>query len=152
MLPLVRYRTGDRARLLDTATVARTLSDIGERHLNLPRLPMIALAGRDSDRLPDGRPLLDIKDALYSRHDIADRLSGAFRIEHEATGCCLHMQMGAGAGNGGPELADAIDACLPKPTSGAHDRIQVWGHAEFPFGRVLDYERKFNYLDAVGKP
>jgi phenylacetate-CoA ligase len=152
LLPLVRYRTGDRARLLDTATVARTLNDIGERHLNLPKLPMIAVAGRDSDRLPDGRPLLDIKDAIYSRHDIADRLSGAFRIEHEATGCCIHMQMGAGAGNGGTELADAIDACLPKPTSGAHDRIQVWGHAEFPFGRVLDYERKFNYLDAVGKP
>lgn len=151
MLPLIRYRTGDRARLLDTETVAHFVSDIDGRPLDLPRLPMIAVAGRDSDRLSDGRPLLDIKDALYTRHDIADRLSGAFRIEHEDMGCCLHVQMGAGAGNGGPELADAIDACLPKPASGAHDRIQIWPHAEFPFGQTLDYERKFNYLNAVEK-
>lgn len=152
MLPLIRYRTGDRARLLDTTTLARTLSDIGGVRLNVPRLPMIAVAGRDSDRLPDGRPLLDIKDALYSRHDIADRLSGAFRVEHDDTGCCIHVQMGANEGEGGPEFAGAIDACLPKPSSGALDRIEIWPHAEFPFGQALDYERKFNYLDAAKKP
>ncbi len=152
MLPLIRYRTGDRARLLDTTTLARTLSDIGGAHLNLPRLPMIAVAGRDSDRLPDGRPLLDIKDALYLRHDIADRLSGAFRIAHEDAGCCIHVQMSAGAETGGPEFASALDACLPKPGSGARDRIKIWSHADFPFGQTLDYERKFYYLDVPRRP
>ncbi|WP_245969391.1 hypothetical protein [Thiocapsa rosea] len=152
MLPLIRYRTGDRARLLDTATVARTLSDIGGVHLNVPRLPMIAVVGRASDHLPDGRPLLDIKDALYVRHDIADRLSGAFRIEHEDTGCCIHVQLSAGVENGGPEFASALDACLPKPNSGDRDRIKIWSHADFPFGQTLDYERKFNYLDAPRRP
>lgn len=152
MLPLIRYRTGDRASLLDTKTVARTLSDIGKAHLSLPRLPMIAVAGRESDRLPDGRPLLDFKDALYLRHDIADRLSGAFRIEHDDAGCCIHLQMGASAGFEGPEFASAIDACLPKPSFGGRDRIKIWPHAQFPFGQALDYERKFDYVDAPRTP
>ncbi|EGV19602.1 phenylacetate--CoA ligase family protein [Thiocapsa marina] len=151
MLPLIRYQTGDRARLVDTATVAHVVSNIHGQRMTIPKLPMIAVAGRHSDRLPDGRPLLDIKDALYLRHDIADRLSGAFRIEHDDTGCCLHLQMGGGAGNGGPEFASAVEACLPKPISGGRDRIKTWSHAEFPFGQALDYERKFNYLDAPRK-
>jgi phenylacetate-CoA ligase len=150
-LPLIRYRTGDRARLLDTKTLAGIASDIGGRCPNVPRLPMIAIAGRDSDRLPDGRPLLDIKDAIYIRPDIADRLSGAFRIEQEAEGCCLHVQMGQGAGNGESKLADAIHECLPIAASGARDRIRIWAHGEFPFGRVTDYERKFDYLGAAKK-
>jgi phenylacetate-CoA ligase len=60
--------------------------------------------------------------------------------------------MGASAGFEGPEFASAIDACLPKPSFGGRDRIKIWPHAQFPFGQALDYERKFDYVDAPRTP
>ncbi len=149
MLPLMRYRTGDRARLLDAAEVERALQDAGDRGMAIPRLPMIALAGRETDQLSDGRTLLDIKDALYLKPAIADQLSGAIRIEQAGGGCRLHVQMSADAGDETTDLAKGLAACLPKPASGDQDQLKIWRHAEFPFGRTLDYERKFNYLDSA---
>lgn len=145
MLPLLRYRTGDRARLIDRRVLAAALRDGGHADLALPPLPMLALAGRDKDFLPDGRALLDFKDALYAEPALADRLSGAFRIERDAGGYCIHVQLNADQADDEPDLLDALRRVLPPAPDGATDRIRIWRRGDFPFGRTLDYERKFVY-------
>lgn len=146
VLPLVRYRTGDRARMLNTKAIGDALERAGESGMmNVPRLPMIALAGREKDILPDGRALLDIKDALYKNAHLADQLSGAFRLELEDSRICIHIQMREGSTGRDNAMIQDLDSCLPRPESGPNDRIVIWKHADFPFGRTLDYERKFRY-------
>ncbi|SDX05846.1 hypothetical protein [Thiocapsa roseopersicina] len=149
MLPLIRYRTGDRARLVINTEIAHALQQAGENGIAIPKLPMIAVAGREKDVLPDGRTLLDIKDALYMQPHLADQLSGAFRIEPGDTGTRLHIQLGAGSTAHENEIADGLATCLSGPESVARDRIEIWRHGDFPFGRTLDYERKFSYIGAM---
>ncbi len=145
LLPLIRYRTGDRAKLLDRARMAEALKAAGHANLPLPALPMIAVAGRDKDFLPDGRALLDIKDALYADPWIADQISGAFRVSCEESQAWIHVQMRSGWTGDGADVLDRLGALLPQPDPAIGDRLRLWKHDEFPFGRTLDYERKFNY-------
>jgi phenylacetate-CoA ligase len=147
MLPLIRYRTGDRAKLVSNTEMARALPRAGENGIAVPKLPMIALAGREKDVLPDGRTLLDIKDALYSRPHLADQLSGAFRIEPGDSGIRLHVQMGPASEARENEIAEGLAACLQRPECAPRDRLEIWRYSEFPFGRTLDYERKFSYIE-----
>lgn len=149
MLPLLRYRTGDRARLVDRRTLAAALPDRGRDGLALPTLPMLALAGRNQDFLPDGRPLLDFKDALYAEPALADRLSGALRIAREERGYCIHVQLNTNRPDAAPEILAGLRRVLPPAPDGGQDGIRVWPRDDFPFGRTLDYERKFVYLDEV---
>lgn len=153
LLPLLRYRTGDRAKLLDPHRIATALEADDGGAPGLPRLPMIAVAGREADTLPDGRALLDIKDALYARPDIAERLTGAFRVEPASNvGYRLHLQATSDWTGEASELAEALRPHLPAAPAGAPDDIQVWGYPAFPFGQTLDYERKFTYYAPAATP
>ena len=148
MLPLLRYRTGDRARLIDRHALQQGLAAGGIAAAELPPLPMIAVSGRERDQLKDGRTLLDLKEALYACPDVADHLSGAFRIEQADSGALLHAQARRGSTRDRSELAARLAAQLP-PREGAgrgEDQAQVWEYASFPFGQGLDYERKLDYL------
>ena len=63
-LPLMRYQTGDVARLLNAVEVAGL---VGQRGIVLPSdLPpmLLAFKGRDRDALPNGSRLSVYKDAL----------------------------------------------------------------------------------------
>lgn len=148
MLPLLRYRTGDRARILDSAHIAATLEAAGRADMALPALPMIAMAGREQDFLPDGRAVLDFKDALYARPDLADGFSGAFRIEVEGCDCRIHVQLREGLRPMEPGLAERLGALFPRSTQAVQDSVRVWSYLDFPFGKTLDYERKFSYYQA----
>lgn len=148
VLPLLRYRTGDRAKVIDRTALANALRAAGLGEDFLPPLPMIAVAGRMRDCLPDGRTLLDVKDALYRYPRLADQLSGALRIEpgDGQTACHVHVQLAAGWDGDETELRSELSDCLPKPLSGQADVIQVWRNADFPFAQRLDYERKLDYV------
>lgn len=151
-LPLIRYRTGDRARMVDNARVADALKRIGRADLKTPALPMIALAGREKDLLPDGRTLLDIKDALYRDPVLADHVSGVFRIRFDGQQSHLDVQMRQGWSGDGTLFADRIRACLPSPRPNEVDGVRIWRHAEFPYGQAPDYERKHRYYEHAVDP
>ena len=148
VLPLLRYRTGDRAKVIDRTALVDALQAAALGTHALPPLPMIAVAGRTDDRLPDGRTLLDVKDALYRDPELADQLSGAFRIEpgEAQAGCHIHVQAAADWAGDEAELRAQVGTHLPKSQSAQADVINVWRHATFPFARRLDYERKLDYL------
>ncbi len=142
-LPLIRYRTGDVARPIDPAAVR-------DRAEVLPRLPMVALLGREGSRLPDGRDILAYKDALYRDRAVARRLSGAFRLQWDGEAATLHVQLRPQA----PATSDlAARLAEVMPGGLVPERIRLWPYRQFPFGMTLDHERKFSYVaddSAVG--
>jgi phenylacetate-CoA ligase len=141
-VPLLRYQTGDRVRLLNREEVTGTLRSAG--HPVQAELPatLIALQGRAGDMLPNRSHIGVYKDALYADHAVAANITGAFRIQFEGQICTMHVQLAAAAA---PidRLAQRIIAALPAPLQSV--RLVLWPYDRFPFGMTLDYERKFSY-------
>jgi phenylacetate-CoA ligase len=141
-IPLLRYQTGDMVRLLDPSRVIIELFRRGVR-VRGPLPPMLALAGREKERLPNRSYVGTYKDALYADSRIADRLTGAFRVTPLETGFVLvHVQLAPGA-SVGPEFGDRVRAALGIPAFAG--QVVVSKYEEFPYGMGLDYERKFAY-------
>jgi phenylacetate-CoA ligase len=141
-IPLLRYQTGDRVRLLDAAAVAAALRRHGVPVP--PDLPpsLLALEGRAKEVLPNGSHVGVYKDALYADHAVARQLTGAFRVVASGTACALHIQL-APSHPAGDSLTDRIQAVIPPAARPA--AIVLWPYQEFPFGMTVDYERKFPY-------
>jgi phenylacetate-CoA ligase len=142
-VPLLRYQTGDVVRLLDSRRLARQM----ERHgVKLPGpLPdtLLALAGREKERLPNGSHVGFYKDALYSDPAVADRLTGAFRVMLADSGCIvLHVQLARNA-LADTAFEDRIRAAAVIPAHAG--KVITSRYEDFPYGMSLDYERKFAY-------
>jgi phenylacetate-CoA ligase len=142
-IPLLRYQTGDVVRLLDSVCVGRELA---RRGIELPGpLPeaLVAIAGREKERLTDRTHVAAYKDALWFDDGVADRLTGAFRL-HSLEGGFLvvHVQLVRGE-EGGSDLEDRLRTALGiAPSAG---KVVACRYEAFPFGMSLDYERKFAY-------
>lgn len=142
-LPLLRYQTGDVARLFSQHDIAQACERAGlPAPGNLP-LPLIALKGRAKDRLPDGTHVGQYKDALYAHKDIAIGLTGAFRLEHEKGRLLVHVQLRRGL-HAESDLPERLVANFPGNVS--PEQVHIWPYEQFPNGMTLDYERKFNYF------
>jgi phenylacetate-CoA ligase len=141
-IPLLRYQTGDVARLLDRELVHHLLREAGiGAGSGLPD-HLVALRGRSKEGLPNGSHVGVYKDALYADHSAAKQITGAFRVEFSGESCTLHVQLS------GPEempatLTGRILESLPPRARPA--QVTFWPFDRFPFGMTLDYERKFAY-------
>lgn len=139
-IPLLRYQTGDVARLLDVDEVRALL---GTHGLGVPGdLPthLIALRGRDREALPNGAHVALYKDAIYANPAVADRLTGAVRVAFDGTDATMHVQLVRTCTDDGG-VAGTLRAALPVHARPRH--VTVWRYEQFPFGMTLDYERKF---------
>lgn len=141
-LPLLRYQTGDRARILDWTTLNQQLVEEGHDQIAHPPLPIIALAGRNKDILPGNLNLAQFKDALYQDVAVAEHITGAWRLETEQQEWLLHLQVRANR-TLDPEMQQRLLQLLP--ATPVPCRLQCWEYSDFPFGMRLDYERKFTY-------
>jgi len=141
-LPLLRYQTGDIARLFSPQDIARACERTGLPPPGNLTLPIIALKGRAQDQLPDGTHAGQYKDALYAHRDIAIRLTGAFRLEYEEGRMRVHVQLRRGFQVDG-DLRERLAAEFPQAVS--PEQVRIWPYEQFPYGMTLDYERKFNY-------
>ena len=142
-IPLLRYQTGDVVRLLGADHVATQL----ERHgMALPgSLPdtMLALAGREKDTLPNGLHVGVYKDALYADPEVADCLTGAFRLTPlDAGPIVMHVQLAKNV-EADAALEERIRAAAAIPPHAGH--VIASRYEDFPYGMSLDYERKFAY-------
>jgi phenylacetate-CoA ligase len=140
-LPLLRYQTGDVARLLDRGRVAAAF---GHHDTPMPDLPpaFLALRGRAREALPNGSDVGVYKDALYADHGRARCFTGATRLIFSAGRFSMHAQLVRGV-HATPELEHGL-------LEGIHEgvrpsRLRLWEYARFPFGMGLDYERKFQH-------
>jgi phenylacetate-CoA ligase len=140
-VPMLRYLTGDVARLLDGDRVAGTMSDHGVIVSGMP-LAYLALRGRAKERLPNGPQVGLYKDALYANADLAHEFTGATRLIFTGDRFTMHVQLVRGA-----KPSAAVEQGLLKEIPGdvRPSRLRLWEYERFPFGMSLDYERKFQH-------
>lgn len=145
-IPLMRYSTGDRVQLLPQLV----LIEAAEREPwggRLPRVPMIALHGRAKDRLPGGGHVDLFKEALYRHHDVARQLTGAHRIVLQGDAIQWEVQAVRGTVADLFSLATRLHADLAPRLTGRSIAITVHDYDAFPYGKTIDYERKFVYWE-----
>lgn len=139
-VPLLRYETGDVARVLDVDEVRHLLRRHGASLVGSLPERLLLLRGRAREALPDGSHVTVYKDAVYADAATADRLTGAVRVTLDDAETTMHVQLVRGAKDDGA-VAATLRQALPARARPA--TIRVWPYAEFPFGMTLDYERKF---------
>jgi phenylacetate-CoA ligase len=145
VIPLPRYTTGDLGRLLPPAE-ARALC----RTLDLPTpwLPVVLVRGRLKDR-PPGLPSVEqVKEWVYRKHAVADRLSGAFKLQTLEDGRCelvLQPESGKELLHESACLETLRDAAAQAGYAGLLVRFVT--PQDPPWGPPVDHERKFRYND-----
>ncbi len=143
-IPLMRYKTGDRAQRIDPTKLAATL-DAGNPSIKSSAFPIIALHGRAKDFLPSGWHVDNFKDALYQRRDVARQMSGAFRLSQRAEALHWEVQLTRDSEASPAEMASALRAGLPSLSGREPPTVACHPYDQFQYGRTLDYERKFVY-------
>lgn len=140
-IPMIRYKTGDRAAKIDFRALKNKLASLD---LPEPKLPIIALFGRAKDLLPNGDHVDHYKAAMYQSAEVADCLAGAFRLT--MVDQCVNWDVQLTNNFEGD--AEAIEASLFAAAGGESRDLIVncFSYEKFPHGRTIDYERKFVYL------
>jgi phenylacetate-CoA ligase len=142
-LPLFRYLTGDRVKLISENFPEGVYLKSGARLEQKLKFPLVAFFGRETDQIDEDASVLDFKDALFQDPYLARDLSGAIRLNRDCGKFHIDIQLAENrvlSTNGIEKLTDNLPG---KPTG---DQIKIWPYAEFPYGHTLDYQRKFSYL------
>jgi len=140
-VPMIRYQTGDVARLLDREQADEI---IGRHGLQVDEIPeaLLLFQGRDREALPNGSRVGSYKDALYADQDLARHFTGGLRLIFSGGRCTMHVQLAKGQAPG----TSLHQAVLRQMAADIRPALLVlWPYAAFPFGMGLDYERKFSY-------
>jgi len=140
LLPLVRYRSGDRGMLLVRKEVNRVL----DRHGRMPfldegGLPLLAHFGR-AERAGGVSPE-QVKEVLYSSFDLAAAVTGAFRLQQEGGVTMLWIQLKPG------QRVGAFREGFRKAFAGLPVKVRVFEHGRYP--APLDFGRKVSYVGRV---
>lgn len=141
-IPLLRYKIGDIGKLISALQFEQAVQKSGLK-LDQPLLPIVALFGRSKDVLPNGGHVDQYKQALYKYPDIAQYFSGAFRLSDSSDGLLWEIQLvrdcEVDTGQLITALASAFETDVQRPLIAFHS------YDKFPYGKTLDYERKFIY-------
>lgn len=143
-VPLMRYSTGDRMQLLPQAVLLEAAKQV-PGGLRLPSAPMIALHGRAKDRLEGGGHVDLFKEALYRHADVARHLTGAHRIVPDGLSVRWEVQAVRGTETDLSSLALRLKADVASRLAGREVAVTVHDYDAFPYGKTIDYERKFVY-------
>jgi len=146
-ISLLRYQTGDIVKMLDPEAVLGVLRHHGiDSIAELPR-ELLALQGREKERLPNGSHVAVYKDALYADPAIARQVTGAVRLTFAGADGTVHVQLIPGAPPDAGRTGRLIEVL---PAAARPAEIVWWPYERFPFGMTLDYERKFRqYVGGV---
>ncbi|MEM1156255.1 MAG: hypothetical protein AAGI44_19130 [Pseudomonadota bacterium] len=148
-IPMIRYRTGDKVRLL-TDTDLRFLSSVERDAVASLPLPVIAHRGKTTAAQTAKTWSADqCKSLLYRDQSIADSFSGAFVLRKEEGIHCWEVQRSP--------FSEAPTETLTEPLQALTDetatrigleplRVTVWPYQDFKWGMGLDHERKFRYV------
>ena len=143
VIPLPRYCTGDLGRLVDPVLLSRACESAG---LPRPWMPMVAVRGRAGDRISGLPSVEDIKEAIYADPELADALTGAFRLRAGANQeLQLLLQRNSHAPGPALSLLGRFSDRLECPARAIE--VVVVAPSEFPYRPWLDYERKFRYIE-----
>jgi len=145
-LPLIRYNTKDRGRIILYDKLAEILNRYKLQEL-LPelKLPLVAVSGRgkkirhgDINLYPE-----QIKAAIYSDFELARATTANFKMKKKDSQVVIEMQLKKGTEKKG-ELQAKFSEAIFKYT-GVQLEVILYPYHQFPY--PLDYERKFRYID-----
>jgi phenylacetate-CoA ligase len=146
-LPLIRYRTGDLVRLMPYGQLAAILEEHGYGALRpQAHLPVGLIWGKDQHvDAPGGGQISvqDVKEALYRDVEIAECVTGRFRllVERGKVVVAVQLRDGRRAARG---MAETLAAHVGRYAS-CRPRVRLMAHREFPLGWAEDFERKPRY-------
>lgn len=145
-IPMLRYRTGDKARWVNSTDTEVLPASLQAAMAKLP-LPVIALVGRDRDQIQPGWHVDHFKGLLYRLPEVADCLSGAFRVSQEE-GFRWELQLARHCRLAPDVVAEQLHT-LAQSYAERHNapspEVVCFPFELFPYGMNLDYERKFRY-------
>jgi phenylacetate-CoA ligase len=144
VIALPRYATGDMGRIVSRSDT-RFAAELADAQC--PWLPLVVLKGRIKDQ-PAGRPSVEqIKTLIYTDPSVADQLTGAFHLSNPAEGA---LQLPVQASSEKAALDPGLNAqlrLLCHRFFAIPVHLEILAPDDFPYRPILDFERKFHYLD-----
>jgi phenylacetate-CoA ligase len=144
--PLIRYKTGDRIKVLPYKTLERILAQHGGIPAPALHMPTVMVFGRTETVGPrNGLVHAEtVKEAVFRDPDVAAATTGFFKISAPRGALRIQLQLREGVK---PVrrlqrlLEQSIEACLPRKPFVA----TVHGFNDYPYS--TSYERKYRYID-----
>ena len=138
-LPLVRYATGDVAKVVDNAVVMDALKDFGIECGGLENnMPFVFLWGRDEILSIKGKAvsIAKIREALFNNTGLAGVTTGRFFVDVvEGSHINLSIQLRKGG-----RIEDGVVSCAVSEICNADIRVVSYEFDAYPY--EVDFERK----------
>ena len=151
-IPIVRYNTGDHARVMAHEKFARLLRDFGRADLVPPlQLPVVLIWGKCKG-FPARSGMIypeAIKEALYEDFRVATAVTGNFRLRGPQAEPEVLIQLKERAEPSEENRARIHRRLGQEVNPALTAKIVAFG--DFPYGRRYDFERKNQYLDAASQ-
>ena len=146
--PLIRYKTGDRVKIIPYRKLEEILGARGNG-LTAPRLhmPVVAVFGR-REAVPvrgGAVPAETVKEALFREYDVAAAITGFFKARAARGALKVELQLRPGvrpARRFIRLLDECLAACVPP---GVAVQSEFFGYRDYPY--PTSYERKYPYID-----
>ena len=146
--PLIRYKTGDRIKIISYRTLERILAKHA-RPVPMPRLhmPIVAVFGRKETVQTRGGaiPAEVVKEGVYWEYDVASAITGFFKVRAVRGALKVELQLKPGVRplrRFNRLLDDALKSCLPPRVA---VQSEFFAHKDYPYS--ISYERKYLYID-----
>lgn len=145
-LPLVRYTTGDWARVFSHAEVSAALKRAGHAPPRSP-LPFIAMWGRGRSLRVGGKDVFpeQVKEVIYADATLIRSTTGDFRMKTAGGSLSLRVQLIPGT-KASASLARRFESRIARAV-GVRAHVTAVNYGDFSEGLDVGYQRKFRYLD-----
>ena len=147
-IPLIRYNTGDWAKVFWPQELAGMLKAAGREDLIAPDMigPVLALFGRGRGiELPGKKVLAEqIKECLYEDAELAAATTGNFHAYRLVDDLDLEVQLQADAVM--PHNAASRMEMIIRQRCGIKSSVKWLKYNEMGHGMELSYQRKFRYV------
>ena len=146
-LPLIRYRTGDLAQIINPDELVPLIPHLQEKAGALSQLPLIAVAGRGEAIRSGAAPVFpeEVKEGIYHDPELAAKTTANFRLRSGPERGILRIQLSPGVPDEpelSPRFAEAVSNYVAPPLE-----VKCQTYEAFGAGMTLDYERKFTYIE-----
>lgn len=149
LIPLIRYNSSDMAKLIPYKRLVEVLSDFGYRHLAPGlKLPLVAVFGRKGRCVTVSSGSVSpeqVKEGIYSAHDIAAATTGHFKLSQDGDIARIDLQLKKKLS---PDLTleERFKKAIMTNIS-TNCRIKLHPYQSYPYQMEIDYERKFKNMD-----
>ncbi len=147
-VPMIRYNTKDVVEMLPYNRLADILRDFGQEAL-IPTfaLPMGIIWGKYTPfRSDSGTDVYveSVKECLYADHELANIITGNFRLVNAPNVVRLLVQIRENK-SPGPGQGDALAERL-RDRASVETLVSMIPYREFPYGMAHDFQRKNQYV------